>query len=191
MANDMPVDFDSELKKKAVMEVAEQLAIAARTAPKGRGRDDISIAVLTDEEKESVAQKLDSLSAERGLAWFKRDADNVRKSMVVLLFGVKGSKARDLNCTGCGYASCADFDKVEKMAKADFSGPNCMFALIDIGIALGSAVKLASELGVDNRIMYTVGLAAKKLNLIDADVIMGLPLSATGKNIYFDRPKVA
>jgi uncharacterized ferredoxin-like protein len=56
-----------------------------------------------------------------------------------------------------------------------------------LGIALGSAVKLASELNVDNRIFYTVGAAAKKLNLLDSDIIIGIPLSVTGKNIYFDR----
>ena len=186
----MPIDFDSAFKKKALLNIAGQIAVAAKTAPKGKGWDDISISILSDEEVELVSKKLESLSMERGLTWFKRDAENVRKSPVVMLFGVKGSKARKLNCSGCGYASCANFSKVKKMPKIDFSGPNCIFPLIDLGIALGSAVKLASELGVDNRIMYTVGLAAKKLNLMDSDIIMGLPLSATGKNIYFDRPKV-
>jgi hypothetical protein len=50
-----------------------------------------------------------------------------------------------------------------------------------------SAVKTASIHNVDNRIMYTIGVAAKKLGLLDADVILGIPLSATSKNIYFDR----
>jgi uncharacterized ferredoxin-like protein len=35
--------------------------------------------------------------------------------------------------------------------------------------------------------MYTLGAAVKDLPLFDADVIIGVPLSATGKNIYFDR----
>ncbi|MGQ9780690.1 MAG: ferredoxin domain-containing protein [Nitrososphaeria archaeon] len=186
----MPVDFDAEVKKKALLDVAAQISVAARTAPKSRGRDDLLISILADEEMELVAKELESLSLERGVGWFKRDADSVRKSQALILIGVKGSKARELNCSGCGYSGCAEFGKVEKIARVDFSGPNCIFPLIDLGIALGSAVKLASELGVDNRIMYTVGLAAKKLGLIEADVVMGLPLSATGKNIYFDRPKV-
>ena len=62
-----------------------------------------------------------------------------------------------------------------------------MFQLLDLGIALGSAVKTASILNVDNRIMFSAGVAAVKLRLIDADVAMGVPLSATGKNPYFDR----
>lgn len=69
----------------------------------------------------------------------------------------------------------------------DFSGPICIFQAIDLGIALGSAVKLAGNLNIDNRMMYTIGAAAKKLRLLDADTVIGIPLSVRGKNIYFDR----
>jgi uncharacterized ferredoxin-like protein len=58
---------------------------------------------------------------------------------------------------------------------------------VDLGVAMGSAVKIASTLNADNRIMYSVGVAAKALGVIDADLIVGIPLSAEGKNIYFDR----
>jgi uncharacterized ferredoxin-like protein len=42
-------------------------------------------------------------------------------------------------------------------------------------------------MNVDNRIMYRVGVVARELELIDADFVMGIPLSVTGKSIYFDR----
>ena len=64
---------------------------------------------------------------------------------------------------------------------------------MDLGIALGSAVKTAADLNIDNRMMYTIGSAAKALGLLDADVIIGIPLSVSGKNIFFDRgdpPKI-
>jgi uncharacterized ferredoxin-like protein len=35
--------------------------------------------------------------------------------------------------------------------------------------------------------MYRIGAVARELGLIDADYVMGIPLSATGKSIYFDR----
>jgi len=35
--------------------------------------------------------------------------------------------------------------------------------------------------------MYRAGVVAKKIGLIDADFVMGIPLSVTGKSIYFDR----
>ena len=59
--------------------------------------------------------------------------------------------------------------------------------LIDLGIAAGSAAKIASELNVDNRIMHSIGLAASKAELLRADEILGIPLSAKGKSIFFDR----
>jgi uncharacterized ferredoxin-like protein len=56
-----------------------------------------------------------------------------------------------------------------------------------MGIALGSAVKTASMLNVDNRIMYRIGTVVRHTKLVDWDFVMGIPLAATGKNIFFDR----
>lgn len=67
-------------------------------------------------------------------------------------------------------------------------GPSCVFKILDLGIALGSAVKTASLLDVDNRIMYRVGAAAVRLKLLPEATVMGIPVSVRGKNIYFDRP---
>jgi len=61
------------------------------------------------------------------------------------------------------------------------------FRLIDLGIALGSAVKTASEMNVDNRIMLSVGMAAQELGILNAEVVLGIPMSIKGKNIFFDR----
>ncbi|GAI99436.1 unnamed protein product [marine sediment metagenome] len=58
---------------------------------------------------------------------------------------------------------------------------------MDLGIALGSAAKMASQLNIDNRIMYVVGAGAKELRLLDSDLVIGIPLSITRKNPYFDR----
>jgi uncharacterized ferredoxin-like protein len=93
-----------------------------------------------------------------------------------------------VNCGACGYKSCKDILAGGKREGEDFTGPVCIFQAIDLGIALGSEVKLAGELNIDNRTMYTVGAAAKKLSLLDSELIIGIPLSVTGKNPYFDRP---
>jgi uncharacterized ferredoxin-like protein len=78
---------------------------------------------------------------------------------------------------------------LERAAKAEqeFLGPWCAFRLLDMGIALGSAVKTASLLNVDNRIMYRIGTVARRVGLVDWDYVMGIPLSASGKNVFFDR----
>jgi uncharacterized ferredoxin-like protein len=35
--------------------------------------------------------------------------------------------------------------------------------------------------------MYTIGAAAQSLGLLEADIIIGIPLSVSGKSPYFDR----
>ena len=60
---------------------------------------------------------------------------------------------------------------------------------MDLGIALGSAVGVASAAHVDNRIMFSVGKAAISLGYLDKKItmVLGIPLSAKGKSPYFDR----
>lgn len=72
-----------------------------------------------------------------------------------------------------------------------FSGPNCAIRITDLGIAVGSAVKTAQIHNVDNRIMYSGGVAALDLGLLEKEctVAYAIPLSATGKNIFFDRER--
>jgi uncharacterized ferredoxin-like protein len=73
------------------------------------------------------------------------------------------------------------------MTDGEFKGPYCSFRMLDMGIALGSAAKTAMMFNVDNRIMYRVGAVVRDMGLVDWDYIMGIPLSMTGKSIYFDR----
>jgi len=130
---------------------------------------------------------MERIAEERRVGFFKRDAQNLRKSSAVVLIGAKTSEPVKLNCGACGYDNCEEFKGVKKEEGQDYVGPACIFKVMDLGIALGSAVKIASDLAVDNRMMYSVGTAARKLGFIDADIVIGIPLSVSGKNIYFDR----
>jgi uncharacterized ferredoxin-like protein len=80
---------------------------------------------------------------------------------------------------------CPAMVKAKKKDQGMMRGPMCHMQSIDLGIALGSAVKTASELNVDNRMMYSIGAAARRIKLMDADLVIGVPLSAMGKNPYF------
>lgn len=176
-------------EKDGVLEIAKLMLVSARTAPKSGGIDDIVMAVIYGEEKDEIVKEMEKIGEERNIKGFRRDSKNLRDSEAVLLIGVKGSKSFGINCGACGYTNCQAFDKAEKKPGQDFKGPTCIFKALDLGIALGSAAKTASLLNVDNRIMYRIGTAAKKLKLLpEANIIMGIPLSASGKSIYFDRP---
>ena len=178
-------------EKEIIEDLAKQILVAARTAPKAKGVDDLIFALITEkEEKEKLAQEMEKVAEEKGekFKFFKRDADNVRNSEAVILISVDFKKPLGLNCGACGF-SCADVLKQTKL-NLDFEGPICAMKLLDMGIAIGSAVAKAKDLCIDNRIMYTIGVAAKRLNLLPGQIIIGIPLSVKGKNIYFDRAPV-
>ena len=183
-----------QAEKDAVRMVAELMAASARTAPKARGIDNMDTLILDGDDLEKLAVAMERKAQEKAphlSPIFPRDANNVRNSDCVLLIGVTGIPKKveePLDCGACGYEGCERLAKARKNKRTkDFSGPNCLFQALDLGIALGSAVKLAGELGIDNRMMYTVGAAAKELKLLDSDVIIGIPLSVSGKSPYFDR----
>jgi uncharacterized ferredoxin-like protein len=69
------------------------------------------------------------------------------------------------------------------------AGGTCAYNPIDLGIAVSSAAGMASQFHADNRIMYSIGRAAMDLGLFSKDVkqALGIPLSVTGKNPFFDR----
>ena len=170
------------------MQVSRLMLVSARTAPKSGGVDDILTVLVFGKEKDSLAAEMEKIGEERSISGFGRDAGNVRNSEAVVLIGVRGTKKFGMNCGACGYADCDEFEKAEKKAGQDFTGPTCIFKALDLGIAMGSAAKTANILNVDNRIMYRIGVAARRLKMMpEASVIMGIPVSAKGKNIYFDR----
>ena len=182
-----------DLEKDALEMGASMMAVCARTAPKTRGLDSVKTALLTGGDLEKLATAMEAKVQQKSteLPMFKRDAGNVRGSAAVLLIGVSRDPKRlelPLNCGACGHKTCKELVAAGKREGEDFIGPACIFQAIDLGIALGSAVKLAAALNIDNRIMYSVGAAAKKLKLLDSDLIIGIPLSVTGKSPYFDRP---
>lgn len=156
--------------RKAILSVAELMVIAAKTAPKAKGVDNIVIKILdSKDELEALAKKMEELADIYKEERWKRDADNVRRSEAVVLVGCK---VVDIGV------------ETPRLWKLD---ANTVLSVVNLGIAIGSAVKIASMLNVDNRVMFTVGVAAQELGIIDGDYVLGIPLSATAKSIYFDR----
>ena len=166
--------------------LAKVILTAARTAPKGKGIDDIVTCLLDHEEKAELAGKMEELSKIKSLKFLLRDARNVRDADSIVLIGLKASGVSNLDCGACGFATCKEMLAHEKVQK-EFLGPQCMIKYLDLGIAVGSAAAKAKDLCIDNRVLYSAGAAACYFKMIDADVAMGIPLSVKGKNIFFDR----
>jgi uncharacterized ferredoxin-like protein len=170
----------------AIEIAAKLMELSAVTAPKSKGVNFVQTQILTGDALQALAEAMVRFGERSGKKDFDRDAKGVARSRAVVLIGLKDSKPVGLDCGACGYPDCKSFEEQTKKEK-EFLGPICAFRLLDMGIALGSAVKTASFLNVDNRIMYRIGTVARETRLVDWDFAMGIPLAASGKNIFFDR----
>lgn len=170
------------------MIVAKLMELSARTAPKAVGKDFIEVKILTGSEKDAVGREMLTIGGERNSAGYKRDGQNVLDAGVLVLIGLLKHPGTGIDCKACGFESCKEFNS--KSVEGDLKGPNCIHRMADLGIAVGSAAKTASLNNADNRIMERVGVAAKRLRIVESNVVYGIPLSATGKNIFFDRKPI-
>jgi len=166
--------------EKAVRDVANFMASAARTAPKAKGTDNLIIKIFEKEELDELARKMAEtgrLTSRPGT--FERDAESVKKSHCVVLIATK-SQTLGLDCGFCGAETCGE---------ARQKNITCAYNSGDLGIAVGSAAATASDFHIDNRIMYTIGYTVKKNGMLGEDVRMalGIPLAAAGKSPFFDR----
>ncbi len=177
----MTIIYEEELRSGFLMDAAKQILAAARTAPKGRGDDNTVMAVATSDDIKKISEKLKELSVKYEHPGFLRDAENILSAGVMLLFGTKIKAVGLKKCGMCGFENCA--------AKNEKPEIPCVFNTGDLGIAIGSAVSVAMDMRIDNRIMYTVGQAVLEMGIFDKSVkiVYAVPLSVSPKNPFFDR----
>jgi uncharacterized ferredoxin-like protein len=169
-----------ELEKAAAQQVAALMAAAARTAPKTRGIDNIETLAIDDEPmRRKLIARMHEIATNEDRPSVARDAGNIGSSPVVVVIGVESNTA-GLNCGFCGKPSCEALEEADGV---------CAFNSIDLGIATASAAEVAGRLHVDNRVMFSIGRACLDLKLFGPKVkqALGIPLSVTGKNPFFDR----
>ncbi|NLV26664.1 MAG: hypothetical protein GXY48_05815 [Methanomicrobiales archaeon] len=180
-------------EQEGMMMIASLMVVSARTAPKGKGLDTIETRIIANEDLHRLADEMIEIGKKTGIPPFPRDAQNIRDSNVCILIGCRGTEDLGLNCGGCGFSTCKEMrEKIHNNpVKSLYSGPNCVIRMADLGIAVGSAAKTAQIHNADNRILFTAGVAALSLQMLpDCTCAYGIPLSVTGKNIFFDRRNV-
>jgi uncharacterized ferredoxin-like protein len=170
----------SQLEQQAASMVASLMAAAARTAPKTRGIDNLKVIAIDDDSARNLLlAKMRELARLEGRPGFERDANCISASPAILVLGIESSTA-GLNCGYCGQPTCESLENLKGV---------CAFNSIDLGIAASSAAGSAADSRVDTRLMFSVGRACLGLNWFGPKVrqALGIPLSATGKNPFFDR----
>jgi uncharacterized ferredoxin-like protein len=177
--------LEEDLKNHQLLDVAQKMLLAARTAPKGRGRNTLHLSIITGKEIEDLSSVLHQMGNESNTSFYHRDADNLLQAGAILLLGTS-IKSLGLGniCQLCGFENCEAKDLHPQIP--------CIYNVGDLHLAAGSAVALAADFRIDNRIMFSVGKAALKAKLLpdDIKIALAIPLSATSKNPFFDRPAV-
>ncbi len=164
-------------RHERVVAVAMDMMTAARTAPKGKGLDQIEVAVITKEDIAALSNAMFELYRATNRPVYLRDSDNIKQAEAVVIIGIR-QVPLGLNCGNCGFATCGQKPK---------QAP-CAINCCDVGIALGSAVSVAADRRVDTRIMFSAGIAAKKLDILPgASQVYAIAVAATSKNPFFDR----
>ncbi len=170
-----------DMERKAVEDVAALMCAAARTAPKGKGIDNLVTLVVTGEDKDNLAKEVRRVGEEHKIGFFMRDANCVDSAQAVVLLGQRPVPFYIPQCGYCGFKDCAENVKNTGV---------CAISVGDLGIAACSAVAVAAFHHVDNRIMFSVGRAALNLKLFEDDGVReayGIPVSVSGKSPFFDR----
>lgn len=165
-------------RHEACIEAGKAMMAAARTAPKAKGVDIIEICLVTDEEKQQIADEMRRIAETIDMKFFLRDALNIEAAEAVLLIGTREMNL-GLNCGRCGFGHCTDKGE----------GIPCAFNSVDVGIAVGSACRTAMQWCVDTRVMYSAGRAAQQLGFPtnDSRQVIALPISISSKSPFFDR----
>lgn len=178
----MALIFEEDIRTETVFNVIKQMAAAARTAPKARGIDNLVIAIADKKEIEKISEAMKEIaSRQEASSFFLRDANNILNAQYLFLIGTRIKSINVQPCNLCGFANCEAKDKQPDVP--------CIFNTNDLGIAIGSAVSIAANHRVDNRVMYSVGKAVVDMKLLSGDVkiAFGIPLSVSPKNPFFDR----
>ncbi|MBN2333052.1 MAG: ferredoxin [Deltaproteobacteria bacterium] len=164
----------------AIMTVARLMMAAARTAPKGKGADNLTTMLFTGGDKDRVADQMEQIAREEDIPFFQRDAKNIRFSPVVMVLGSRLAPLGIPHCGYCGYQNCGACKEADG---------RCNFNIIDLGIALGSAVSVAALHHIDNRIMFSFGKTVLEMGLLPEEtrIAYGIPLSISSKSPFFDR----
>jgi uncharacterized ferredoxin-like protein len=172
---------EQSIRTNTVEKVATLMMAAARTAPKAKGVDTLEIALADKNDIEQIASKMKEMGTSMNLPGFIRDAGNILKAEAMVIIGTRIKTIGLTYCGLCGFKNCTE--------KQNNPEHPCAFNTGDMGIAVGSAVSVAMDARIDNRIMYSIGMAVRELGILDEDVkiIYGIPLSCTSKNVFFDR----
>lgn len=197
-----------QAKKDNVLLAAKLMANAAITAPFTGGVPSLEAEIAHGwEEMGNIAREMERLAHAEVPKKLKKpflyEAAMIGETDVVLFLGNTRAHSSPLDA-GCGLCGgepdCSFFyervsnsngiiDATDRRRDTAVKGPLCMMRAHDLGYAVGSAMWTASNLFVDAKPSYALGLAGRNLGCCpNSEVVVGIMIGAASKNPYADIP---
>jgi len=124
----MAVFKEENLRSSQISDIAGKMMIAARTAPKAKGRDNLEILFVEGDELKLLAQCMSRIADREEIPFFMRDAGNIQHASGVVFVGTKISVGGLKFCGLCGFENCD-----EKLKHPDVP---CVFNTNDLLLVL-------------------------------------------------------
>ncbi len=180
-----------DLIKNGLDRALELMAVAAHNSFRFGNRNTMKMVSLGNEELEEIAEFCLSMADMSPLA--ARDGrfvmELIKEPNGFLLFGDKRKSDFNYDCGACGFKTCAELNKADEVESLTAIGPSCQFKNINLNIAANAAASMAWRLGLHCRVFGTLAMAARALEIIDADITASVSVSVANVDPYFDRHK--
>jgi uncharacterized ferredoxin-like protein len=191
----MPVIDGLQAANENLLAVAKVGATAALSAPK-MARTHIKVEIVTGEDMLPLIEIVGILGETnafvRGDHVVASKASEAGTPIVQLLIGVDATVS-DLawNCGGCGFGTCAEFNRYSKEHKSQGTaciGPSCQWKLLDHGVALSYAAAAISAMHVECRLHGDYGSAGLLVGHLDGcSLCIGISLGPGGESVWYNR----
>ena len=98
-----------EIEERTIEKIADVMCVAARTAPKAKGVDNLVTMIVNGQEKAKLSAEMRRIAKQSGMQFFERDANGIDHAALVVLLGQKVKPIGVKPCGYCGYADWLDF----------------------------------------------------------------------------------
>lgn len=186
----MPIQNMEEMIQAGLDHAVEMMTLAAWNSFRFNDRNTVKIITVTGEDLIPISEYCYSLGdmAPLGARDGRHLVQLTKEPCSLMVIGDKRKSAFNYNCGACGYRTCAELNKAEKVESLTADGPSCMFSNLNVSIAANAAAAMAYKLGLHCRVFSTLGFAARALEIIeDVDICVSVCVSAGKKNPFFDR----
>lgn len=181
-----------KLAQDGLLDVATHCTQAALHAPQLTGKTDIKIEVLEGDELDhyfGVEAELAQLGIVTTAEAMKVSKD-FGEPPVVMLIGIDGSVSQTAwDCGACGFDTCRDFNKYTRknLGWGYFcKGPNCVWKVIDFGMAVDWAAGAAHNYHVDSRVQEVSGGLFLRMGYLEGcTMCIAVPLGPCKEHWYY------